>query len=530
MNCPVNASVLLNDTELVDTGKFLLNGAGRATPQSLIGGLAVGDDLELSATSHAGGGLVVSNHPIKVAYSEGNTTPAEQSAIIWEETFTTAGAYLGQMLRNDVDISYTNAFYIYASVLDRSRHRAQVSAGFAGFTLFNALCQIDNDGNNVNLVQMLVLNDGGVHERNSAGTSTTPQHITVSSAPQLRTTVSGATMTWSAGAKGLAFAPKWSTVAGSTINMGTVCAVQQSPPAAGLFQPELGIENVANIRGFDFLAHTTPVSGTIEVVRSAMTAAASRYFLRNIGGAQSDMGGGVVFGTGARRIDADNVGLVLGAGQDVLLNWNGSALEFDPVIGDDFRIAFAAGQHTVSTSGAAATAQLLFAHGKEAHGQTSPVGNQKIVWAANAETITVAGEFAQYLLTQAANDTVDAALSGYFGWVINAPTPTIGTGSITTIAGLSVGGNMTGAGLTNKAGIRILSNPSGASGVNAALWVTAGLSRFDGRVDINNGVALGGGAAATLGTIGGSGPSTATQAQWVEIDIGGTAHWIPVWT
>ena len=77
---------------------------------------------------------------------------------------------------------------------------------------------------------------------------------------------------------------------------------------------------------------------------------------------------------------------------------------------------------------------------------------------------------------------------------------------------------------------RIISNPSGGGGVNAALWVTAGASRFDGRVDINNGIALGGGATATLGTIGGSGPTAAAQAQWVEIDIGGTAHWIPVWT
>ena len=49
-------------------------------------------------------------------------------------------------------------------------------------------------------------------------------------------------------------------------------------------------------------------------------------------------------------------------------------------------------------------------------------------------------------------------------------------------------------------------------------------------LDLNNGVALGGGAAPTLGTIGGSGPTTAAQAQWLEIDIGGTPHWIAVWT
>lgn len=43
--------------------------------------------------------------------------------------------------------------------------------------------------------------------------------------------------------------------------------------------------------------------------------------------------------------------------------------------------------------------------------------------------------------------------------------------------------------------------------------------------------ALGGGAAATLGTIGGSGPASAAQAAWAEmIDSSGTKRWFPVWS
>lgn len=43
-------------------------------------------------------------------------------------------------------------------------------------------------------------------------------------------------------------------------------------------------------------------------------------------------------------------------------------------------------------------------------------------------------------------------------------------------------------------------------------------------------VAVGGGSAATLGTIGGSGPATAGQNTWMRwIDSGGTACWVPVW-
>lgn len=42
-------------------------------------------------------------------------------------------------------------------------------------------------------------------------------------------------------------------------------------------------------------------------------------------------------------------------------------------------------------------------------------------------------------------------------------------------------------------------------------------------------VALGGGAAPTLGTIGGSGPATAAQDSWVEINIAGTLYYVPAW-
>lgn len=43
-------------------------------------------------------------------------------------------------------------------------------------------------------------------------------------------------------------------------------------------------------------------------------------------------------------------------------------------------------------------------------------------------------------------------------------------------------------------------------------------------------VALGGGAAPTLGTIGGAGPATAAQNTWMRVlDNGGVAFWVPVW-
>jgi hypothetical protein len=96
------------------------------------------------------------------------------------------------------------------------------------------------------------------------------------------------------------------------------------------------------------------------------------------------------------------------------------------------------------------------------------------------------------------------------------------------IEDITFGGNVT------KRGIRIAlaaaSNAKAIEVTGTAQSTFAGDVVCNARLDINNGIALGGGAAATLGTIGGTGPTAAAQAQWVEIDIGGTPHWIPVWT
>ena len=54
-------------------------------------------------------------------------------------------------------------------------------------------------------------------------------------------------------------------------------------------------------------------------------------------------------------------------------------------------------------------------------------------------------------------------------------------------------------------------------------------ARFDGLVDINNSVALGGGAAPTLGTIGGTGPAAAAQNSWLKIAVAGAVRFIPLW-
>lgn len=51
----------------------------------------------------------------------------------------------------------------------------------------------------------------------------------------------------------------------------------------------------------------------------------------------------------------------------------------------------------------------------------------------------------------------------------------------------------------------------------------------DGSLRVTGTVALGGGATATLGTIGGDGPSSVAQVEWLEIEVSGAIRWIATW-
>jgi hypothetical protein len=97
-----------------------------------------------------------------------------------------------------------------------------------------------------------------------------------------------------------------------------------------------------------------------------------------------------------------------------------------------------------------------------------------------------------------------------------------GDGGALTLTGRdAVGTNRNGGAVTITGG-----NATG-SGTNGNIILTP----QNGDVRFNKAlVALGGGAAPTFGTIGGSGPATAAQNTWMRwLDSAGVAMWIPVW-
>lgn len=444
------------------------------------------------------------------------------------ETYTQTGAFIGGgILSNGTVTTAVSTTWIWALLQESKLYQIGINPAFAAFTLFNAIPTIRNSGN-FNLPQALILNAGLSHRRITAGTSTTIQNVGLSNAGSTRADVAGATMTMTTGHAAVRNFVTFTTVAGSVVNMGTVRGLHNGNPAVALFGTQTGVENLTAYIGVE--QDAVPFGGNVtkRALRSALTAATNTLMIENTGGAASDFGAGGIHFDDAAPVQFGGTAF---NSQDVSYFWNGSGWmeHFFAANSDSLRWSAPSADRFLLTSNDAAVNEFNFDFRKMSFGQSGAVGNQKVVFASKAETITVGGEYSQYLLTQSANDTINAALGLYAGWTINAPTPTLGTGSLTSAVGLNVAGNP-GTATVNRVGLRILSNPSGGSGINAALWVTAGLSRFDGRVDINQPIALGGGAAATLGTIGGSGPTAAAQAQWVEIDINGVAHWIPAWT
>ena len=421
------------------------------------------------------------------------------NSIVLSDTYDAGVPFIGGGILSNGTVTYSNATWIWALLQESKIYRANTGPGFAAFTLFNALAAIENEGN-FDLVQGLVLNNGLAHRRRTAGTSTVIQTIGLSNSPNTRTLVAGATMTKSTGDTAVRHSPTFGTVGGSTINFGTQRVTHAFNPVAGLFQPQAGIETLTA-----YVAHEVeaiPFGGNVtkRALRSALTAATNTLMIENTGGAASD------FAAGLLHFD-DNTPVQFGGGvnsQDVSLFWSTAASAFEMffMANSDFLLwSNPANGRFLLTSNTPASDELNIDVAKVAFLQASAIGNQKVVFATKAETITLAGEYSQYLLTQSANDTIDAALGLYAGWTINGPTPVVGTGSVTSVVGLNIGGNLGTIGATNRVGLRILSNPSGAPGVNAAMWITAGRALFDGIVTLPRETDATRGAAGEVGRI-----------------------------
>lgn len=424
--------------------------AGRAGGQTAYGGTAAGDILELQGADNTPDvGRLSINSPVEYFYdTDSNTTPAEAYLIRWRPVVSTSGpSYVGGYLRADYDITVNTGVYIPGIFVDGGTSRIAATPVFSAYTFINQLHIFRNSGN-FNLASGLIVNVGMVHERGTSGTSTSVGTTGFNFAPQTRALVSGAVMTKTTGDTGINCAPTFGTSnAAATVNLGITTGVRMNQPAVAIGQMQLGTETWGGCYGVHMTAMTFATSGDKAAVYNEMTDAVDRFVIRNIGGARSNFGGGSLFNCGFVQILSDSASLSLGAaGGDVQILWNGTGELHDPLVGDNIRYDYATNSTTWAGLGTSHELALDFERGLYI-GAAATLGNQFCNFAAPARATQVNGEWADILLTQAGNLTIDHTMGVVSAWTINSIGLTSGAGTLNgPMVTLNVGG-MTTSGL-----------------------------------------------------------------------------------
>jgi len=430
----VSAHSALSGLGADDHPQYLLL-AGRAGGQTAIGGTLATQQLNLRGSSNADLGIIELRSPT-VINVDLSATPAVYP-LSWPTSFSLSSAFIGGMINDSGTITFTNGVFIWGLLSENRRYQQAVAPGFSAFTLFNALPTIANSGN-FNLMGALVLNVGVAHERNTSGTSTTTQTIGLSFAASAKTTVSGAVMTYTNGMTAVAFSPKFSTVAGSTVNFGTLIGLQCSQPAAGLFQPFAGTENMTAYYGVDFPDFTFGgASAAISVVRSALASGTNKRFLDHTGSAVSRLRGNLL-------IDGDLVQAIWGASADFGTGWAAANFQFwqAPNITNAVQFRWTPAAREWQFSGGSSMG-LRFNTDAIVFGTTSadPTTLNGFVQfsAPNLRAPIAAGEYADVLWTAGGSIAVSGfAITNLDAYKINAVAYTLGGGSVADVSTLHV--------------------------------------------------------------------------------------------
>jgi len=390
--------------------------------------------------------LQVTSNPDEVEVDGGLTVidaflnGAAANSLTLTDNVTYTAPFIGGGILSNGTVAYTNSVFIWALMQESKVYQCGASPGFAAFTLFNALAAVENLGN-FDLVQGLVLNNGLVHRRVTAGTSTTTQTIGLSNSPQTRTSVVGSIMTKSIGDTAVRHSPTFNTVGFSTINFGTQRGLWCVNPAVALFGSAAGTETMTAYIGVDVEAIPFGGNVTKRALRSGLTAATNTLMIENVGGAQSDFGNGVAhfndgtavtLGGTTALADASFAWVAAGYLQVAFLN-NADQIRISGPSADRFLFTTNGG-NTVSEFNFDCS---RFSLGAQLGANGNTVGN----FVTPARTLTVGGDWADFLLTQAGNLTVGGlAMGRVSSWVINPVSYAASTGSVGNADTLTVGG------------------------------------------------------------------------------------------
>jgi hypothetical protein len=312
--------------------------AGRAGGQVAIGGTGASDELELQGSTDAAKGIVRVNSPVKYATNFWGVggQPTSEAAFNFSPNAFATGAFSGVGFRFDPSFNISHATFFWA-IFDTAGVYQQLTApGFAAHLFANVRPR---------LTTALI----GISPLSSAGIIYTPEYEATGTASVIT----------SAYSYGLWYAPllmgsqlndtmkvtdlsavkvalKHLAVTGAGAYYGTVSGVSFSEFTA--MPGHLGSSTLDNLYGIHFPALTFSTIDTFvgiaAVVFSQMTSASNRYFLYNIGGAQS-----LHYG---RFYQRTTKAFYFGSANNATISYNGTDFVFDPDLSGSGRVLIGA--------------------------------------------------------------------------------------------------------------------------------------------------------------------------------------------
>ncbi len=434
--------------------------AGRAGGQSLFGGTAAGELLQLQGSTHANRGRVVANGGLDLSYDWSNDFGT--GALRWAEVIPSSGGAITTMLDVANSITVDNAVFIISALDDHSTIEWTVSPGFAVSTLFFARPTYLTTTAGIAPAQSFIYAAQAQYWNNGAGDITTPNYRGFSFAPIIRAEGSGDRMRLGA-TTGLIVQPLFNTRhANATADYGIIRGVHMTNAQQVLFGQALGTEIATDWIGIDVeVLSGLTVSGRRAGLRSALVANATNRFFENLSTALAEFGDG-----DAHFNDAGEV--IFGTGNDISIGWDNAAgvWNWNPAVGEDLGIAFGLDGSKptylfeAENFGVSETnyTQIRYGFDRYAFGQTGSIGNQVGLFVSGNRTADVAGGWADYLLTQGGNINLGTfAMSDVSAWVLNPMSFDNSAYSISQLATLRIGGMTT-------------SNPGGTVTDRAGLW------------------------------------------------------------
>lgn len=432
------------------------------TGSSIVGGSNAGNILALRGSTDAALGFVHLDSPVVLDF---DYTPTGLFDIItYSPTVPSSGAVVTSFILMNPDITVDSGLFIASTVRELGTYRQTVAPGFAVQTVFLGQPTLETTTALVQPNQSFMFASQALYENVGAGAVAThvPNITGMTHLCRLGTRVIGDTLNATA-ITGVVVGANYATVAGTTINFGTIRGVLMQNPALGLFQPGAGAEGMDAFIGVDVPAIAFGGNVTKVALRSALTVASATRFIQNIGTAESDFGGGHVHLN-------DNIFLKFGntvAAPDLIWFWATaeSKMAFSTAFGVAGNPLYLHGTATdewifSQNSGGAFDIGIGFDVNAVVFGTVLPTPNSNnwfVQFAApNLRQVQIGGEYSDVLWTAGgAIDVNGLAVSDLQAFKINSPAVILSGGSIADISNLFVQA-MPSFGATRTQALRVL--------------------------------------------------------------------------